>query len=59
MVLTDLSPASQLGLFDQRPEQSPTRPIDKGTRGPRLDATVDEVRARFGLGALRRGNTIE
>ena len=59
VVLTDLSPASQLGLFDQRPEQSPTGPIDKGTRGPRLDATVDEVRARFGLGALRRGNTIE
>jgi DNA polymerase-4 len=59
VVLTDLSPASQLGLFDQRPEQRPTGPIDKGARDPRLDSTVDEVRARFGQGALRRGNTIE
>jgi DNA polymerase IV len=42
VVLTDLSPASQLGLFD-----------------PRLDSTVDQVRARFGRDALRRGNTIE
>jgi DNA polymerase IV len=59
VVLTDLSPASQLGLFDRRPEQRPAGPIDKGARDPRLDATVDEVRARFGRGALRRGNTIE
>jgi DNA polymerase-4 len=59
VVLTDLSPASQLGLFDRRPEQRPTGPIDKGARDPRLDSTVDEVRARFGRGALRRGNTIE
>jgi hypothetical protein len=33
--------------------------MDKGTRDPRLDSTVDEVRARFGRDALRRGNTIE
>jgi DNA polymerase-4 len=54
VVLTDLSPASQLGLFDRRPEQRPTN-----LRDPRLDSTVDEVRARFGRDALRRGNTIE
>jgi DNA polymerase IV len=59
VVLTDLSPASQLGLFDRRPEQRPAGPIDKGARDPRLDSTVDEVRARFGRDALRRGNTIE
>jgi DNA polymerase-4 len=56
VVLTDLSPASQLGLFDRRPEQGPT---GKSARDPRLDSTVDEVRARFGRAALRRGNTIE
>ena len=60
VVLTDLSPASQLGLFDRRPEQGPAgRQTDKGARDPRLDSTVDEVRARFGRDALRRGNTIE
>jgi len=58
VVLTDLSPASQLGLFDRRPEQRAAGPIDKGVRDPRLDSTVDEVRARFGRDALRRGNTI-
>jgi DNA polymerase IV len=58
VILTDLSPASQLGLFDRRPEQRPAGPIDKGVRDPRLDSTVDEVRARFGRDALRRGNTI-
>ncbi|MFZ0499394.1 MAG: DNA polymerase IV [Steroidobacteraceae bacterium] len=56
VVLTDLSPASQLGLFDRRPDQ---RPTGKSARDPHLDSTVDEVRARFGRGALRRGNTIE
>ncbi|MGH8269952.1 MAG: hypothetical protein ACRES1_07785, partial [Steroidobacteraceae bacterium] len=55
VVLTDLSPASQLGLFDAGPEH----PAGKGPRGPRLDSTLDEVRARFGRDALRRGNTIE
>ena len=46
VVLTELKPASQLGLFE--PER----------RGGRLDAALDEARARFGERALRRGNTI-
>ena len=47
VVLTELTPASQLGLFEE-------------TRRPgRLDATLDEARARFGSRALRRGSTIE
>ncbi len=47
VVLTELTPAAQLGLFED-------------TRGPsRLDAAVDEVRGRFGSQALRRGSTIE
>lgn len=48
VVLTDLSPASQLGLFEDTPPHT-----------TRLDATLDEVRARFGSAALRRGNTIK
>ena len=47
VVLTGLTPASQLGLFEE------TR------RAGRLDAAFDEARARFGHRALRRGNTIE
>jgi DNA polymerase-4 len=47
VVLTGLTPASQLGLFEE------TR------RAGRLDAALDEARARFGHRALRRGNTIE
>jgi DNA polymerase IV len=47
VVLTELKPASQLGLFEQE------------LRGGRVDATLDEARARFGERALRRGNTIE
>jgi DNA polymerase-4 len=47
VVLTELTPAAQLGLFEQ--------PRHSG----RLDATLDEARARFGAKALRRGNTIE
>jgi DNA polymerase IV len=47
VVLTELTPASQLGLFEE------TR------RAGRLDAALDEARARFGSRALRRGNTIE
>jgi DNA polymerase IV len=47
VVLTQLTPASQLGLFEE------TR------RAGRLDAALDEARARFGSRALRRGNTIE
>jgi DNA polymerase-4 len=47
VVLTELTPASQLGLFED------------GRHGGRLDAALDEARARFGGHALRRGNTIE
>jgi DNA polymerase-4 len=47
VVLTELTPASQLALFEE------TR------RAGRLDAALDEARARFGNRALRRGNTIE
>jgi DNA polymerase-4 len=47
VVLTGLTPAAQLGLFEE------TR------RAGRLDAALDEARARFGTQALRRGNTIE
>jgi DNA polymerase-4 len=47
VVLTDLSPASQLGLFENSPPHT-----------SRLDAALDEARARFGSGALRRGNTM-
>jgi len=45
VVLTELKPASQLGLFEEV------------RRGGRLDETLDEARARFGARALRRGNT--
>jgi DNA polymerase IV len=45
VVLTELKPASQLGLFEEV------------RRSGRLDATLDEARARFGAHALRRGNT--
>jgi DNA polymerase IV len=47
VVLTELTPAAQLGLFEE------TR------RSSRLDATLDEARARYGTRALRHGNTIE
>ena len=47
VVLTELKPAAQLGLFEDL------------KRGGRLDAALDEARARFGERALRRGNTIE
>ncbi len=47
VVLTELTPAAQLGLFEEARPQS------------RVDATLDEARARFGSRALRRGNTIE
>lgn len=48
VVLSDLSTATQLGLFD-----------DASPHATRLDAALDEVRARFGSQALRRGNTIK
>jgi len=44
VVLTELTPAAQLGLFE---------------KDGRLDAALDEARERFGGRALRRGNTIE
>jgi DNA polymerase IV len=47
VVLTELTPASQLGLFED------------SRRAGRLDAAFDEARARFGSRALRRGDTIE
>ncbi len=47
VVLTELTPGSQLGLFEE------TR------RAARLDAALDEAGARFGSRALRRGSTIE
>jgi DNA polymerase IV len=63
VVLTDLSPASQLGLFDggasagERPAMTANGTLH--VRSARLDSALDEVRARFGNDALRRGNTIE
>jgi DNA polymerase IV len=47
VVLTELTPAAQLGLFED------ARPAS------RVDATLDEARARFGTRALRPGSTIE
>jgi DNA polymerase-4 len=46
VVLTELTPAAQLGLFEP----------GRGTS--RLDAALDEARARFGSAALRRGSSI-
>jgi DNA polymerase IV len=48
VVLTDLSPASQLPLFEAARSYT-----------TRLDATLDEAQARFGARALRRGDTIK
>jgi DNA polymerase-4 len=48
VVLSGLSAASQLGLFE-----------DSSPHTSRLDAALDEARARFGSRALRRGNTIK
>ena len=76
VVLTDLSPASQLGLFDGRAAEGGERPAmttgpgapppetASGTaqtrvRAVSVDSTLDEIRARFGRDALRRGNTID
>jgi DNA polymerase IV len=47
VVLTELTPALQLGLFEE------------ARLSGRLDAALDEARARFGARALRRGNTSE
>jgi DNA polymerase-4 len=46
VVLTELKPAAQLGLFEDL------------RRGQAVDAALDEARARFGARALRRGNTL-
>jgi DNA polymerase-4 len=48
VVLSDLSTASQLDLFE-----------DTLGSSSRVDAALDEARARFGSRALRRGNTIK
>ena len=48
VVLSDLSAASQLDLFENTLRSS-----------SRVDAALDEARARFGSRALRRGNTIK
>jgi DNA polymerase-4 len=48
VVLSDLSTASQLDLFE-----------DTLSSSSRVDAALDEARARFGSRALRRGNTIK
>jgi DNA polymerase-4 len=48
VVLSDLSTASQLDLFENTPPHT-----------SRLDAALDEARARFGSRALRRGSTIK
>jgi len=64
VVLTDLSPALQLGLFDEA-SASPDRAqadgkvTDRRRVATRLDAALDEARARFGGKALRRANTIK
>ncbi|HEV8017616.1 MAG TPA: DNA polymerase IV [Steroidobacteraceae bacterium] len=47
VVLTELTPAAQLGLFEE------------ARRAGRLDAALDEAHERFGDRALRRGDTIE
>jgi DNA polymerase IV len=47
VVLTELTPDAQLGLFEG------------GAAGSTLDGTLDAARARFGAHVLRRGNTLE
>jgi DNA polymerase IV len=47
VVLSELSPAWQLGLFERAPHTT------------RLDAALDEVRTRFGRDSIQRGNTIK
>ena len=46
VVLTELTPAGQLGLFEET------------QRAGRLDAALDAAQERFGSRALRRGNTL-
>lgn len=54
VVLTELAPAAQLGLFEREP-----RAVGNGARAPGVDAALDEVRARFGEHSLRRANTLD
>ncbi len=49
VVLSELAPAAQIGLFE----------CAAGGSGVRLDAALDQVRERFGSRALRRGNMLE
>ena len=49
IVLTELAPAAQIGLFESAP----------GGASERLDLALDQVRERFGSRALRRGNMLE
>ncbi len=49
VVLGELAPAAQIGLFEGTP----------GGSGERLDSALDQVRERFGSRALRRGNMLE
>ena len=55
VVLTELAPASQLGLF----ESGPRAGGQGGRRTSGIDSALDEVRARFGDHALRRGNSMD
>jgi len=50
VALAGLSPARQLGLFDT---------AERAAGDARLDATLAQVRARFGNAALRRGNLLK
>ena len=65
VVLTDLSPAAQLGLFEDASPYAKHQADGKGEpqgQAPiatRLDAALDEARARFGSRALRRAITIK
>ncbi len=54
VVLTELAPAAQLGLFEREP-----RAATGGGPASGVDAALDEVRARFGEHALRRANTMD
>ena len=49
VTLADLSPATQMGLFEQSAPGG----------NARLDAALDQVRERFGSRALRRGNLLD
>ena len=51
VILTELAPAAQIGLFEREPRA--------GGRGSGTDAALDEIRARFGDRALRRANALD